>query len=245
MVLVIDKSGSMEGQKIEMAREAIRGAVELLGPGDRIGVIAFDETAAWVSELQTCTDKGSILGRVDGIRAQGGTSILPAIQAATDALTALGPAAKFKHMILLSDGIDMSSAADLTDAAGRAAESKITVTTVGIWADADKPTMEAIALRGGARYHFTDNPATLPPIFAKETAQAGQDAIQEQLFTAVPYRPTAVLADLDWAEARRSRVYPDADQADERGGPPRPAGSTRCSRGGGPAWGCVPRSPGT
>jgi Ca-activated chloride channel homolog len=219
MVLVIDKSGSMaEAQKMDMAKEAVRGAVELLGPNDRVGVIAFDKDYSWVSELQVCADKAPILARVEGIQAQGGTSILPAMKAAVDELNNLGAAAKYKHMILLTDGIDESSPTDLGEVAARAAENRITVTTVGIGSDADKTTLEMIARRGHGRFHFTDNPAAVPQIFAKETAEASRDAIQEGNFTAIPFRPTAVLANLDWAEAPplngyvRTRIKPTAEE---------------------------------
>jgi hypothetical protein len=49
MMLLIDRSGSMEGQKMELAKEAAKSAVQLLGPNDRIGVIAFDTESTWIS----------------------------------------------------------------------------------------------------------------------------------------------------------------------------------------------------
>src|SRR5690606_24975387 len=61
MVLVIDKSGSMGGENIELAKDAAKAAVELLGPRDSIGVIAFDGSSYWVSELRTASDKGYII----------------------------------------------------------------------------------------------------------------------------------------------------------------------------------------
>src|SRR5258708_32931536 len=61
MVLVIDKSGSMGGEKIEMAKEAAKSAAELLGPRDQLGVIAFDGNFYWVSDLQSASNKGRII----------------------------------------------------------------------------------------------------------------------------------------------------------------------------------------
>src|SRR4029079_19703931 len=52
MVIVIDKSGSMGGSKIEMAKDAAKAAVELLGPNDKVGVIAFEGETYWVCEVQ-------------------------------------------------------------------------------------------------------------------------------------------------------------------------------------------------
>ena len=53
MVLVIDKSGSMSGEPIEMAKSAARSAVELLGKRDYIGVIAFDGESFVISDIQS------------------------------------------------------------------------------------------------------------------------------------------------------------------------------------------------
>ena len=68
MALVIDRSGSMEeGGAIELAKEATRRAVHLLQPRDRLGVIAFQDYAEWVSPLRPCSDKRAVL---EGIRRQ-------------------------------------------------------------------------------------------------------------------------------------------------------------------------------
>ena len=103
MVLVIDHSGSMGGEKIEMAKEAARSAVELLGPNDKVGVIAFDDQAYIVSEIHPCSDKGYVVDRIASIEAGGGTSMYPAMEEAYDALRET--TAKLKHVIILTDGI--------------------------------------------------------------------------------------------------------------------------------------------
>ena len=72
MVLVVDKSGSMGGQKIELAKDAAKGAAELLGSKDQLGVVAFDGDSYWVSELHSAADKGYIIDRISTIEASGG-----------------------------------------------------------------------------------------------------------------------------------------------------------------------------
>src|SRR2546421_11969980 len=64
MVLVIDKSGSMGGVKMEMAKDAAKAAVELLGPKDKVGVIAFDADLFWVVDVQAASNKGQILDKI-------------------------------------------------------------------------------------------------------------------------------------------------------------------------------------
>ena len=72
MVLVIDKSGSMSGDKIEMAKSAARGAAELLGRRDKLGVIAFDGQSYVISEMQSASNKGKISDEIARIDAGGG-----------------------------------------------------------------------------------------------------------------------------------------------------------------------------
>lgn len=198
MALVIDKSGSMGGAKIEMAKEAARGAVELLGPGDKVGVIAFEGQAYWVtSDIQPCTDKASVLDRIASIEAGGGTSMYPALVEAHDALNKT--VAKLKHVILLTDGI--SAPGDFDGIAQAMASARITVSTVGIGNGADRNLLESIARTGGGRSYLVEDPLTIPQIFAKETVAASKSAINEQPFLPQVVRPSQALSEIDFASA--------------------------------------------
>ncbi|HSQ55242.1 MAG TPA: VWA domain-containing protein, partial [Gemmata sp.] len=75
MILVIDKSGSMGGLKIEMAKDAAKAAVELLGPKDKVGVIAFDGDLFWIADVQPAANKNQIIDKISAIEAGGGTSM--------------------------------------------------------------------------------------------------------------------------------------------------------------------------
>jgi Ca-activated chloride channel homolog len=194
MVLVIDKSGSMGGEKIELAKEAAKSAVELLGPNDKIGVIAFEGETFWVSEIHPCSDKGFVLDRVASIEAGGGTNMHPAMEEAFEALQRT--TAKLKHVIILTDGI--SAPGDFEGTAASMQSARITCSTVGVGQDADQGLLEEIARIGGGRYYFTDDPLSIPQIFAKETVAASKSAINEQPFMPQVVRPTQALADIDF-----------------------------------------------
>ena len=86
MVLVLDCSGSMKGEKMRLAKLATRQAVEALGPRDRVGVLAFEEHSRWVSPLRPCADKESVLRGVEAIQADGGTKMYPALEQAYSVL---------------------------------------------------------------------------------------------------------------------------------------------------------------
>ncbi len=197
MMLVIDKSGSMGGEKIELAKDAARGAIELLGRSDKVGVIAFEGEPYFVSEMHPCDDKGFVLDRVASIEAGGGTNMAPAMEEAFDALNQTQ--AKLKHVIILTDGI--SAPGDFEGIAEAMARERITITTVGVGEGADQALLEEIARIGNGRYYFTDDPYSIPQIFAKETVAASKSAINELPFVPLVYRPTPSLADIEFADA--------------------------------------------
>ncbi|MDX2036489.1 MAG: VWA domain-containing protein [Isosphaeraceae bacterium] len=193
MVLVIDKSGSMGGEKIELAKEAAKSAIELLGPNDKVGVIAFEGAAYWVSEIHPCSDKAAVLERVASIEAGGGTSMYPAMEEAYEALRAA--TAKLKHVIILTDG--QSAPGDFEGITRSMSSARITVSTVGVGEGADVALLEEISRLGNGRHYFTDDPSAIPQIFAKETMSASKSAINEQPFTPRVVRATQALRDLD------------------------------------------------
>jgi Ca-activated chloride channel family protein len=198
MMLVIDKSGSMGGEKIEMAKEAAKSAVELLGPSDKIGVVAFDGETFWITnDIQPCSDKASVLDHISSIEAGGGTTMYPAMEEAYDALKKTS--AKLKHVIILTDGI--SAPGDFEGISQSMAGDRITVSTVGVGEGADQNLLESIAKIGGGRNYFVEDPNTIPQIFAKETVAASKSAINEQPFLAQVVRPTQALSEIDFASA--------------------------------------------
>jgi Ca-activated chloride channel homolog len=197
MVLVIDKSGSMGGQKIELAKDAAKGTAELLAPRDQLGVVAFDGASYWVSEIHSAADKGYIIDRISTIEASGGTNIYPGLSDAYEAL--VGTSAKLKHVILMTDG--HSEKGDYDGMVRDMVAARITLSTVACGSEADTQLLEELAQSGGGRYYFCDDPQNVPQIFAKETVTASKSAINELPFLPQLVRPTQVLSGLDMETA--------------------------------------------
>ena len=197
MALVIDKSGSMSGDKVEMAKSAARSAVELLGNSDQVGVIAFDGDTYVVSEMQSAASKGRISDEISRIEASGGTTMYPAMERAYEMLVATP--ARLKHVIILTDGV--SSPGDFQGLTATMQSARITVSTVAVGSDSDTDLLEEIARTGQGRYYLTEDPAAIPQIFAKETVTASKSAIDEQPFVPQVVRATQTFADLDLENA--------------------------------------------
>lgn len=197
MVLVIDKSGSMSGDKMEMAKSAARAATELLGRSDSVAVLAFDGDTYVISEIQSARNKDKISNEISRIEAGGGTTMYPAMEMAYEML--LGTQAKLKHVILLTDGV--SSPGDFEGMAQLMASSKMTVSTVAVGDGSDAELLDSIARIGKGRHYVTNDPAQVPQIFAKETVTASKSAIDEQPFIPQVIRATHALADIDMEAA--------------------------------------------
>jgi Ca-activated chloride channel family protein len=197
LVLVIDRSGSMSGNKMELAKDAAKAAVELLSPRDYVGVVAFDHEAFWTSEMALATDKGGVQQRIATIQPGGGTNIAPGMELGFARLR--DTPAKLKHMILLTDGV--STPGPFFELTSQMAQERITVSAVAVGGDADTKLLEQIAGWGNGRYYFTDNPQNIPQIFARETMTASKSAIQETPFLPVPVRHAEFLAGVNFDTA--------------------------------------------
>ena len=179
MALVIDKSGSMSGLPLQMARQAAKSAAELLGPQDQIAVVAFDDQAQIICEMTPASQQGTIQAAIDSIADGGGTFMYTGMVAAKDMLDRT--TAKVKHMICLTDG--QTNDADHMGLVQQLVDGGVTVSSVGLGEGAARDILQQIAQAGKGRYYESNDPATLPQIFTKETTQASKSAVQEGVFT--------------------------------------------------------------
>lgn len=199
MIMVIDRSGSMmDGSygvtRIDMAKEAAIRSLAHFQEGDRVGVIAFDSQAEWTAQPQDVHQNiQSLTEQIGSIQAQGGTSILPALQMAAEAMEQENT--KQKHILLLTDGqAEQSGYAALLQ---RMQAQGITLSAVAVGSDADTRLLEYLADAGGGRYYFTDEFTDLPEIFAKETVLAGKEFLNQRSFYPQQQDASAILSGVD------------------------------------------------
>jgi uncharacterized membrane protein len=193
LVLVIDRSASMEGENIELARQATRQAVDNLAPSDKVGVIAFDDDSRWVAEIHTCSDKQHVLERIDTITAGGGTNMFPAMEKAYLALREVF--ADLKHTIVLSDGL--SHPGDFETLTREMSASSISLSTVAVGKQAARSLLQDIARIGKGHFYYCDDAADVPEIFAIETISAGKVGITEEPFMPQVLESAEFLAEVD------------------------------------------------
>ena len=197
IVLVIDKSGSMNGIKIALARQAGTAVTELLGAKDYIGVIAFDGSPRVIVPLTSAINREQVTTAINALTAGGGTNLYPAMAAAKKMLES--SLAKIKHLIILSDGQSMPG--DFTTIAAAMADEGITISTVALGRGAQRELMSSIAEIGGGRYYETMSADTVPRIFARETIMASRSAIREDPLVAIKVGDADYLDGIDFNAA--------------------------------------------
>jgi Ca-activated chloride channel homolog len=196
VMLVIDKSGSMEGAKIQLAKRAALATAEAINPRDLIGVIGFDGEARVLLDLTPAGDQATIAAHIAGLEAGGGTFLYPALQQAHEDLT--NSNARRKHVIVLSDG--QTQGFGYEELVSNMAADAITLSTVGIGDGADMNLMEAMATAGGGRTYFTNDFNTIPQIFTREALRASRSMLIERLVQPAVVSRDASLDEIDTDE---------------------------------------------
>lgn len=167
VILIMDKSSSMEGRKMELARLAAIGVIENLRPIDQVGVLIFDNSFQWAVPIRRAQDRTMIKRLVAGITPDGGTQIAPALAEAYRRVVPTHGA--YKHIVLLTDGI--SEEGDSMAVSREAALQKITISTVGLGQDVNRPYLEKIAAFAKGKSYFLTDPSGLEQILLKDVME--------------------------------------------------------------------------
>ncbi len=196
MMFVLDKSGSMEGRKIQLAKEACLATLDLLGPDDLVGVVSFDTDGYLVTPIDRASNRSRIVETVSSIEAGGGTNLYPALDLAAKELRRV--VARVKHVVLLTDG--KTQEGDYAGLVRRMAADGMTVSTVGVGEEAEVKLLQDVSRWGRGRYYFTRDASSIPQIFTREAATASRSAVVEEPFRPRVVRDVEVLGGIDFAK---------------------------------------------
>lgn len=173
LVVVLDRSGSMEGQKIHDARKAILNLLERLSRKDRIALISYANTVHTVSPLVyvNAHNFNILTGDTVRIQAGGGTNLGGGLQQAVRMLMGDRSTTRQRKVILISDGLANQGIIDpvqLGAMASNGPEYNFSVSTVGVGYDFNEMLMTTIADHGGGNYYFLEDPQSFARVFTKE-----------------------------------------------------------------------------
>ncbi len=169
--LVIDRSGSMSGQKIEYARQAACYAVQQLLPTDRVSVTIYDSHVETLIPSTLAVDKANMTRKIQLIHTGSSTALHAGwVQGGNQVSQNLNPE-YLNRVILLSDGLANVGVTDsdaIASDAHNLVQRGVSTTTMGIGNDYNDKLLEAMANSGNGNYYYIESPRQLPDIFQSE-----------------------------------------------------------------------------
>jgi Ca-activated chloride channel family protein len=199
VALVLDKSGSMQGEKIAKAREAAISALDRLRSDDIVSVITYDTTVTVLVPATKLTDKAAVRQAIAGIEAGGNTALFAGVSKGAAEIRKFLDLERVNRVILLSDGLaneGPSSPADLGNLGASLKKESITVSTLGLGLDYNEDLMVQLAARSGGNHQFIQRVAELADVFNREfedvTSVVAQD-VKIKISIPEGIRPVRVL----------------------------------------------------
>ena len=174
LAVVLDKSGSMTGAKLEKTKQAALQLVDRLTPNDVFSLVIFSDEARVLVPAQKVEDKEALKEKIEGIEAGGSTALYAGVKTGSRQIQEYFSLKRINRVILLSDGlanVGPSSTHDLRHLGRELAESGISVTTIGVGDDYNEDLMAGLAEASDANYYYVQDTEKLPEIFAKELGE--------------------------------------------------------------------------
>ncbi|MBF2001205.1 MAG: VWA domain-containing protein [Synechococcales cyanobacterium M58_A2018_015] len=196
--LVIDRSGSMAGSKIEYARQAASYAVQQLLPTDRVSIIAFDGQVETVVPSTPALEKSPILQAIHRIRERGSTALHAGWVEGGVQVGHHLRSDRLNRVLLLSDGLanvgETNPDVIANDVHGLA-QRGISTTTLGVGNDYSEDLLEAMARSGDGNFYHIESPQQLPAIFQAEL-QGLMATLGQQVSLGIEPQSGVVVADV-------------------------------------------------
>jgi len=177
LVVVLDTSGSMEGEKIEEAKASVVKLIRRMNDADELAVIRYSDDATTVVPLGKVSDvRARAIARVQELTADGGTAIPRGLE---KGLAQLGESNRdrVRRVILVSDGLD-STRAQAERIATNSFEHGIVISSLGIGLDFDERYMSSVAQRGHGNFGFVKDAPALATFLERELEETAKTVVE-------------------------------------------------------------------
>jgi len=181
IVLVLDRSGSMQGLKMQYAKKAVLNLIDLLSPQDRLSLVSYSDDVRRHCRLVRLTNanKRMLRSMVHTVYAGGSTNLGGGLQTGIETIMQTPQGTRIRKVILISDGLanrGIVSPWELGRMASTALEHDFAVATVGVGDSFNEQLMAHIADQGAGTYHYMENPDAFVAVFEHEFMTSRQVA---------------------------------------------------------------------
>ena len=165
LCLVIDRSTSMQGVRLQRVKDATNFIIDFLDDFDVFSMVTFSDRAEVVIPAQSNIDKTFAKSRVSMIRSAGGTEILQGMLAGLNEIERWRSKDTVNHLILLTDGQTYGGEQECIEEAIAAGQRQISITAMGIGQDWNDRLMDEIAQRSGGTSTYIDSASRVTTVF--------------------------------------------------------------------------------
>lgn len=171
LCLIIDRSGSMEGEPLEYVKRACGYVVDLLEPNDVLSVVAFEERVEVVMPARRVVNKALIKEHINRLEPGNTTNIYDGIAAGASQIASVYSQSYVNRALLFTDGDPTAGIKDFSSIVGMVGEQKsrgITITALGFGNEYNEELLAGIARKSGGNYYYITRPELIPEVFRKE-----------------------------------------------------------------------------
>jgi Ca-activated chloride channel family protein len=195
--LVIDRSGSMRGEKLAYVKDAANHVLDLLTERDQVTIIAYDDTIMCLSESISVTTqvRQELKTKVNGLEAGNMTDLSGGWLRGCQNVATVSKDGQLNRVLLLTDGLANVGITDLEELGHHASQLHnrgVSTSTFGVGEGFNEYLLEQMANQGGGNFYFIEHPQTIPQIFVRELKElAAVTARDVQITVEIPPQVSA------------------------------------------------------
>lgn len=210
--IVIDRSGSMAGDKLGHAKAAAHQLIAQLRPTDRFSLVTYgtDVSVVFASQRASSQVKEAASRAIMSIRDSGGTNLSGGLLAGREEIARNAEHGAVERIVLISDGLANEGIVNRDALARLATETTqrgVSITTVGVGLDFDERTMTGIAVNGRGNYYFAESSAMLSQMFTDELGKLGTTTATRVRLALTPAAGVEVLEAYGYPLQREGKEY--------------------------------------
>jgi Ca-activated chloride channel family protein len=170
--LVIDRSGSMSGDKLVYAKQAANHVINQLSPEDYVSIVIYGDGVEVLATSNKVGDKRALQSRIDAIQSSGSTNLHGGMMEGYGQVKSTYQSGYVNRVLMLSDGqanvgiVDIGALQNI--ARNQVIQNNITISCFGLGLDFNENLMTGIAEFGSGNYYFIHHPSEITSIFQKE-----------------------------------------------------------------------------
>lgn len=196
LCLVVDRSSSMRGERLQQVKDAASRIIDMLGDDDYFALVTFNDRAEVVVAAQRARNKGDLKRMVGAVEAAGGTEMATGMALALQEIQRPMLSRGVSRILLLTDGRTYGDEGRCVEIARRAQGRGIGLTALGIGNEWNEDLLETMAARENSRTQYITSAQEITQIFTDEVKRM-HSIFAQDVTLRTEVRPGAMLRSLD------------------------------------------------